>query len=99
MSNKNNSNAKKVEAAKAEQAKKAEKLAETKEAKKVNEVSETDEVKVAAKRYRVKTTVSFKKRNYSIDGKNILLIAGEEVTEATRNKFKAKCQEVFFEEI
>lgn len=48
-------------------------------------------------RYKVKTTLGFEKRNYSIDGKNVLLIAGGEVDEDIYLSFNPKVRAAFFE--
>jgi hypothetical protein len=84
--NKNN-NKEFIRAAAAEQAKKAEELAAAEQAKK------------AEKKYKVKEHIfpNQKSRNYFIDGKNVTLVCGEEVSKEIVNKFPSQAS--YFEEI
>jgi len=53
--------------------------------------------KPIGKEYIVKKDLGFKKRNYFIGNKNVLLIAGEGIDEDTYNLFNDYCKKTFFE--
>ena len=97
------------EEAKAEQEKKAQELADAEKAKKEEEAKAEQEKKAQeladaqlankqkVKEYIVKDGNGFKKRNYSIGGKQVTLIVGEKVTEEVVRMFHEKYQEKYFE--
>lgn len=50
-----------------------------------------------AKGFKVRKDLGFEKRNYFIEGKKVLLIAGEEIDEETYNLFNDYCKKTFFD--
>lgn len=75
-------------------------------AKKKEEVNENVEIteeinekktSKKSKGHKVRKDLGFEKRNYFIEGKNVLLIAGEEIDEETYNLFNDYCKKTFFE--
>lgn len=64
-----------------------------------NKEQEVNENKTSkkSKGHKVRTDLGFEKRNYFIEGKNVLLIAGEEIDEETYNLFNDYCKKTFFE--
>lgn len=55
--------------------------------------------KTRGEKYKVKSTLGFEKRNYNIDGVNILLVAGEEVGKDLVEMFNQNVQDAFFEKV
>ena len=67
-----------------------------------NEIQENEGLEVSepikkTKQFKVRKDLGFEKRNYFIDGRNILLVAGESVDTETYNLFDDHCKKVFFE--
>jgi hypothetical protein len=60
---------------------------------------EEKKIEKKAKAYRVKTGLGFEngKRSFFEDGRNILLIEGETVSEEDYNIFNERAKELFFE--
>jgi hypothetical protein len=75
--------------------KEAEAAAKAQQKKAANQIKKSSKIK----KYRVKKTLGFEKRNYNIDGENILLIVGEEVDIKVVEAFNPSVQNVFFEQI
>ena len=88
-----NKNPEKIEAVEKAQDDVLEK-AKIEQAKKVDEAIKA---KSKVKEYIVKDWNGFKKRNYSIGGKQVTLIVGEKVTEEVVRMFHEKYQEKYFE--
>ena len=88
-----NKNPEKIEAVEKAQDDVLEK-AKIEQAKKVDEAIKA---KSKVKEYIVKDGNGFKKRNYSIGGKQVTLIVGEKVTEEVVRMFHEKYQEKYFE--
>jgi hypothetical protein len=94
MAKKSNNNANKR--AQQEAAKKAE---EARIEAEKEEAAKKAEEKNKWKPKKVKLTLGFSKRNYSVGGKLVLIERGKEISEADYMLFDANARELFFEDI
>ena len=96
MSKKKNYNNNKTNLTEAEKAE-AEKLELEKIEAEKAEAEKDKEPEYKGNKYTVKSDLGFTKRNYSVGGKRILLVAGEWITEADYLLFNDRCKKLFFE--